>query len=93
MMNSFNKNEAAVFSCRLCFLRAFPFISLLYIIYASHIKGSRIPLPNYSYTFVVALYRHKTLHTFTVQTSVTHRCFKKCLYANYEIPLVCIMYF
>jgi len=28
MMNSFNKTEAAVFSCRLCFLRAFPFISL-----------------------------------------------------------------
>jgi len=27
-MNSFNKTEAAVFSCRLCFLRAFPFISL-----------------------------------------------------------------
>jgi len=28
-MNSFNKTEAAVFSCRLCFLRAFPFISLV----------------------------------------------------------------
>ena len=28
LMNSFNKTEAAVFSCRLCFLRAFPFISL-----------------------------------------------------------------
>jgi len=28
-MNSFNKSEAAVFSCRLCFLRAFPFISLI----------------------------------------------------------------
>ena len=27
LMNSFNKTEAAVFSCRLCFLRAFPFIS------------------------------------------------------------------
>ena len=27
LMNSFNKTEAA-FSCRLCFLRAFPFISL-----------------------------------------------------------------
>jgi len=31
MMNSFNKTEAAVFSCRLCFLRAFPFISLMVI--------------------------------------------------------------
>ena len=33
LMNSFNKTEAAVFSCRLCFLRAFPFISkiMLYI--------------------------------------------------------------
>ena len=27
LMNSFNKTEAAVFSCSLCFLRAFPFIS------------------------------------------------------------------
>jgi len=27
LMNSFNKTEAAVLSCRLCFLRAFPFIS------------------------------------------------------------------
>jgi len=29
LINSFNKTEAAVFSCRLCFLRAFPFISLV----------------------------------------------------------------
>jgi len=29
LMNSFNKTEAAVFSCRLCFLRAFPFISFI----------------------------------------------------------------
>jgi len=29
LMNSFNKTEPAVFSCRLCFLRAFPFISLI----------------------------------------------------------------
>ena len=29
VMNSFNKTEAAVFLCRLCFLRAFPFISLI----------------------------------------------------------------
>jgi len=27
LMNGFNKTEAAVVSCRLCFLRAFPFIS------------------------------------------------------------------
>ena len=31
LMNSFNKSEAAVFSCRLCFLRAFPFISLIHV--------------------------------------------------------------
>jgi len=31
LMNSFNKTEAAVFSCRLCFLRAFPFISLIHV--------------------------------------------------------------
>jgi len=29
-MNSFNKTEAAVFSCRLCFLRAFPFVGLIF---------------------------------------------------------------
>ena len=33
LMNSFNKTEAAVFSCRLCFLRAFPFISLMLLGY------------------------------------------------------------
>ena len=33
LMNSFNKTEAAVFSCRLCFLKPFFFISL--IIYVS----------------------------------------------------------
>ena len=30
LMNSFNKTEAAVFSCRLCFLRAFLFISFIH---------------------------------------------------------------
>ena len=29
LMNSFNKTETAVFSCRLCYLGAFPFISLI----------------------------------------------------------------
>ena len=29
LMNSFNKTVAAVFSCRFCFLRAFPFIGLI----------------------------------------------------------------
>jgi len=29
LINSFNKTEAAVFSCRLCFLKYFPFISLI----------------------------------------------------------------
>jgi len=31
LMNGFNKTEAAFFSCRLCFLRAILFISLIYI--------------------------------------------------------------
>ena len=30
LMNNFNKSEAAFFSCRLCFLRGFPFISFNY---------------------------------------------------------------
>jgi len=29
LMNSFNKTEVAIFPCRLCFLRAFHFISLI----------------------------------------------------------------
>ena len=29
LMNSSNKTEAVVFSCRLCFMGAFPFISLI----------------------------------------------------------------
>ena len=34
LMNCFNKIEAAIFPCRFCFLRAFPFISLVkYFIY------------------------------------------------------------
>jgi len=31
LMNSFYKTEAAVFTCRLCFLRVFPFISFIYV--------------------------------------------------------------
>ena len=30
LMNILNKTEAAIFHCRLCFLRAFPFISFIY---------------------------------------------------------------
>ena len=37
LMNSFNKTEAAVFSCKLCFLRAFAFIGLLYEIGDTHV--------------------------------------------------------
>ena len=56
-MNSFNKTEAAVFSCRLCFLRAFPFISLLlYLLYV--IRGLFCVFFRhyyYSYTLFTAL--------------------------------------
>ena len=31
LMNGFNETEAAVFSCKLCFLGAFPFISFIYL--------------------------------------------------------------
>ena len=40
LMNSFNKTEAAVFSCKLCFLRAFPFISLIAIFFIIYMKFS-----------------------------------------------------
>ena len=42
LMNSFNKTEAAVFSYRLCFLRAFPFISLRNIYHKAFIFHSLI---------------------------------------------------
>jgi len=42
LMNSFNKTEAAVFSCRLCFLGAFPFISLMQIMCTTHISDVTI---------------------------------------------------
>jgi len=32
LMNSFNKTEAAAFSCRLCFLGDFPFNRLIFIV-------------------------------------------------------------
>jgi len=32
LMNRFNKTEAAVFSCSLCFRRAFPFINLIFFL-------------------------------------------------------------
>jgi len=38
LMNSFNKTEAAVFTCRLCFLRAFPFISFILVFNVQNVK-------------------------------------------------------
>ena len=37
LMNSFSKTKAAVFSGRLCFLRAFPLISLVFELNAFHV--------------------------------------------------------
>jgi len=48
LMNSFNKTEAAVFSCRLCFLRTFPFISLnvrLVLVLISHLYSCVLGWP------------------------------------------------
>jgi len=44
LMNSFNKTEAAVFSCRLCFLRAFRFISsnMIIRIFANIVNGEPV---------------------------------------------------
>jgi len=44
LMNSFNKTEAAVFSCRLCFLRAFPFISSIKLSFKLHLLGNIVSL-------------------------------------------------
>jgi len=44
LINSFDKIEAAVFSCRLCFLRAFLFISLLWNFFIAEIHKSALTL-------------------------------------------------
>jgi len=44
LMNSFNKTEAAFFSCMQCFLRAFPFISLIRARKISAMSDIAIPL-------------------------------------------------
>ena len=65
LMNGFNKTEAAVFSCRLCFLGAFPFINLIMISMIFRI----------SYVFIIfsvfQTLKHYTLqneHVFTTYT-------------------------
>ena len=60
LMNGFNKTEAAVFSCRLCFLRAFPFISLLLEFL---FIGRRQYMSLFSY-LNDTLRRHDTQHVF-----------------------------
>ena len=47
LMNSFNKTEAAVFTYRLCFLRAFPFISLIRHLKRNFSKTYMFLLPMY----------------------------------------------
>ena len=56
LLNSFNKAEAAVFLCRLCFLGAFSFISLMCI---SHHRESLLLLTHVislSLVFIVQCY-------------------------------------
>ena len=48
LMNGFNKTEAAVFSCRLCFLGAFPFTSLKFGQFSNILfSKSNQPYPTY----------------------------------------------
>jgi len=51
MANSFNKTKTAIFQCMLCFLRAFPFISLL-------ILGNRKVMSTVSIIIVLSLQSH-----------------------------------
>ena len=55
LMNSFNKTKAAVFSCRLCFLRAFLFISLIIHLNVNHYSRSNA----YEFNFVLVFYCNK----------------------------------
>jgi len=60
LMNGFNKTEAAVFLCKLCFLRAFPFISFLYQKSARKSRNSRTH-SNHHYQFMANFYK-ETIH-------------------------------
>ena len=71
-MNSFNKTEAAVFSCRLCFLRAFPFISLNKYKCKDH-------------TCLTIAVKHSTPLYFVVRDSSYATDFKVTLYKNLNI--------
>ena len=53
LMNSFNKTEAAVFSCRLCFLGTFHFISLMY-------QTHQLSIENKEYWHSALYFTHKS---------------------------------
>jgi len=48
LMNSFNKTEAAFYSCRLCFLGAFPFLSFVKIAHEVHNVQNKVIIWLYS---------------------------------------------
>jgi len=85
LMNGFNKTEAAVFSCRLCFLRAFPFISLLFQLVIMGKESNHLTRPKaYEKLFFKLTQRTRKilLHNDVVQddsvshhTSTKHRLF------------------
>ena len=75
LMNSFNKTEAAVFSCRLCFLRAFPFIS--------KIRPIIIGLPN-MYLYWAQLLSKKA-RVFIVMKNKYETVARKAIYFFYYI--------
>jgi len=72
-MNGFNKTEAAVFSCRLCFLRAFPVISLIQN--ARCTQKMSVDRVNRNNTIL-----HRTFYTITASEHIL-KAFYKCTYA------------
>jgi len=55
LMNSFNITEAAIFSCRLCFPRAFPFISFV-------IRDKFLTIQSNNMQHFQALFKHLFLY-------------------------------
>jgi len=83
-MNSFNKTEAAVFSCRLCFLRAFPFISFLFKYLTTHAVCHFKPRCNMNVSYLVLNAPLKGLFIFdnvyvSLSSAFIYSCLFKCI--------------
>jgi len=70
LMNSFNKTEAAIFSCRLCFLRAFPFISLIGTVTDLHWGFHRVLSFSKPHTFSKFIGEENEMHLLSLREGI-----------------------